>query len=237
MKYKFILILAVLTAVSLLGCKGGSGSSKEELNFDRNTSYALGLNVGTALKTDLNDAGFHLDIDEMIKGMKDALLEKSPRFDIDHAREIVGKNIEIIREKRIEEARQAEITFLAESARTPGIIITPSGLQYEVISEGRGPKWTEDKIAVAHYTGQLADGKVFDSSFTRGTPIEFGSDSMIEGWVEGLQMMSVGSKYRFVIPSELAYGEVGITNFMGEEIIAPYAALVFEVELMEIKGR
>ena len=124
---------------------------------------------------------------------------------------------------------EAGKAFLAENKNQPGVIELPSGLQYSVISEGTGPKAQASSRVKVHYTGRLLDGTVFDSSVSRGEPAVFGVNQVIAGWVEGLQLMSAGSKYVFFIPSNLAYGPQGAGQMIG-----PNATLVFDVELLEI---
>ncbi len=124
---------------------------------------------------------------------------------------------------------EAEAKFMAENAKAAGVVTLPSGLQYLVVTEGTGKKPTAaDKVKV-HYTGTLLNGQVFDSSVQRGQPVEFGVTQVIPGWVEGLQLMPVGGKYKFFIPAALAYGERGA----GQQI-QPNSALIFEVELLDI---
>jgi FKBP-type peptidyl-prolyl cis-trans isomerase FklB len=122
------------------------------------------------------------------------------------------------------------MAFLEENAKKEGIQITETGLQYEVITMGTGPKPTLDQTVKVHYHGTLIDGSVFDSSVDRGEPIEFPVTGVIPGWVEGLQLMPVGSKFKFYIPYDLAYGERG-----AGQMIKPFSTLIFEVELLEVK--
>lgn len=119
--------------------------------------------------------------------------------------------------------------FLAENARKEGVKSTPSGLQYIVITEGEGDTPTSTDIVKVHYTGTLIDGRVFDSSVSRGVPAQFGVNQVIPGWTEALQMMKVGSKYKLFLPSDIAYGERG-----AGEMIQPNSTLIFEVELLDI---
>ena len=119
--------------------------------------------------------------------------------------------------------------FLAENAKREGVIVTSSGLQYEVLQEGTGKSPLATDIVRCHYEGRLIDGTVFDSSYKRGEPSEFALNQVIKGWTEGLQLMKEGSKYRFYIPYYLAYGSRGVS------IIPPYSALIFDVELIEVK--
>jgi FKBP-type peptidyl-prolyl cis-trans isomerase FklB len=229
MKYKVLTILAVLTAVVLLGCKNSSGSPKWEVNFDKDASYAVGLSIGANLRNGLTADGVYPNINEFMKGMKDGITGRDPRFDLLEANQMIDAAFEALIEARNAEATQAGVSFLAENAGKPGIHITPSGLQYEIISEGDGPKpQITDNVRV-HYEGKLIDGTVFDSSYQYGTPAQFPLSGVIAGWTEGLQLMNVGSKYRLFIPSELGYGAFG-----AGPSIPPFSALIFEVELLEI---
>ncbi len=119
--------------------------------------------------------------------------------------------------------------YLAENAKKEGVVTTPSGLQYRVLREGNGPKPEAGGEVEVHYEGRLIDGTIFDSSYQRGEPISFLLNQVIEGWREGVQLMPVGSKYEFTIPSELAYGPQGVPG-----IIPPNAPLIFEVELLRV---
>ena len=235
MKCKFWLILAVLITAGFCGCdKNGSGSSKEEKNFDKDASYALGMNIAAGITGD----GIIPDTDEFIRGIKDYLNGKKLRFDDEEAMEKIQTAYYAIVEKQeadyyamLEEmsgeGKQEGIDFLNENSKKPGVITTASGLQYEVITEGNGPKPSAVDLVQAHYTGMFIDGMVFDGT-QGGEPAIFPLNEVIPGWTEGLQLMSVGSKYRLYIPQELGYGP------RGRGSIPPFTVLIFEVELVNI---
>jgi len=209
------------------GCKAGgkTKTSSPEENFSKEASYALGMNVGTSLKTD----NLYPNMDEFIQGIQDVLSDAKLRYSNEEAFQVFSEAYRSLAEKRDEKNRQAENDFLTENSKKPGVTVTGSGLQYEVISEGYGPKPTAADTVKVHYEGALTNGTVFDSSYERGEPIEFPLGGVIPGWTEGLQLMSVGSKYRLIIPSNLGYGSQGA----GQEI-PPYSTLVFQVELLDI---
>ncbi|MCL2184917.1 MAG: FKBP-type peptidyl-prolyl cis-trans isomerase [Treponema sp.] len=236
MTTKHWLILALFTAVFFMGCKGAAGgSSSGKVNFDRDASYSLGLNIGATLKEGMTADNLSPNIDEFLKGIKDGITGKKPRFDLDEARQKIEQAFNSLEEIKNTEAVKLGNEFLAENAKKPGVIITNSGLQYEVLAEGYGPSPTMEDMVVVHYEGKFIDGKFFDSSYTYGQPARFDLDYIIPGWAEGLQLMKIGSKYRFVIPSELGYGEEGMQDWnTGRQLIPPFATLIFEVELLEI---
>ena len=221
----FVIVIAgFLCAFSSCGgSKTGAGSSREE-TISKDASYALGMNVGTSLKTDY----LYPDLAEFRKGIEDTLYDSQPRFTMEEAYQIFNEAYNAAMEKRNETNIQAEEDFLAENSAKPGINVTGSGLQYEVISEGNGPKPAfTDRVRV-HYEGTLLNGTVFDSSYSRGEPLEFSLSGVIPGWAEGLQLMNTGSKYRLFIPSGLGYGRQPAGQ------IPPYSTLIFEVELLDI---
>jgi FKBP-type peptidyl-prolyl cis-trans isomerase len=219
MKYKLIFVLAVFVAAQVFfGCnKIGSGSPLKGENFDKDASYAIGMQIGTSLAQD----GVIPNLNEFLIGLRDALSGKELRFGEFESQMIIQEAYSAMMEGK-------EKAFLAENSKKTGIKITPSGLQYEIITETSGPKPEAGSTVRVHYEGKLVDGTVFDSSIERGEPVEFQLDEVISGWTEGLQLMSKGSKYRFFIPSNLGYGPSGWRN------IPPYAALIFEVELLDI---
>lgn len=195
-------------------------------------SYALGMNVAG----NITELPIELDIKQVIAAISDVSAGKAPALELEEYHKFMKQFQQQVQAAGAEAARKAAEAnvkagkeFLDANKAREGVKVTASGLQYRVIAEGTGAKPTaKDKVKV-HYTGKLIDGNVFDSSVQRGEPAVFGVTQVIPGWVEGLQLMNVGSKYEFVIPSELAYGERGAGN-----AIPPSAVLVFEVELLAI---
>jgi len=231
MKNTFLMIFAIFTLTFIWGCKDSSGSSQNKANFDKDASYALGLNIGTGLKDGLKNDNVNPNINELLKGIRDGMSGKEPRFSLDEAREKIETAFNTLTQGKKEEAIQKEIDFLAENAKKPGIKITPSGMQYEVLVEGNGPKPSEDSIVKVHYEGKLADGTVFDNSYDRQEPVIFPLNEVITGWSEGLQLMNVGGKYRLYIPSEIGYGSQDYGP------IPAYSTLIFTVEFIGIVSR
>jgi len=231
MKNTFLMIFAIFTITSFWGCKGTSGSSQDKANFDKDASYALGLNIGSGLRDGLKGDNVNPDFNELLKGMKDGLLGKDPRFSLDEARAKIEAAFKVLTEGIKEEAIQKEITFLAENAKKPGIQITPSGMQYEVLVQGSGPKPSEDSIVKVHYEGKLIDGTVFDNSYDGDDPVIFPLNEVITGWSEGLQLMNAGSKYILYIPSEIGYGSQDYGP------IPAYSTLIFTVEFIGIASK
>lgn len=192
-------------------------------------SYALGLSFGQSLRQNRVQG---TDYESFAKGVEAMCEGKMPEISVQEAQKLLDAYFSEIESKQQAagmEQKSAGEKFLAENAKKTGVITTASGLQYEILKEGRGQKPTAtDKVKV-HYHGTLLDGTVFDSSVKRNTPASFGVNQVIKGWVEALQLMPVGSKWKLYIPQELAYGAHG-----AGEIIRPYSALIFEVELLEI---
>ena len=190
-------------------------------------SYGLGLSIGQQFKSSGVTELVYADLAE---GIQDMLEGNKPKVSFQEAQMAVNKFFAELEEKASIAAKAAGEAFLAENAKRPGVKVTPSGLQYEVLEAtlGQKPKAT-DKVRV-HYEGTLPDGTVFDSSYKRGEPISFPLNGVIAGWTEGLQLMSIGSKYKLFIPYHLGYGERG-----AGATIPPYSALVFTVELLGIE--
>ena len=196
-------------------------------------SYALGIGIGSQL------AGMgakELNIDDFAQAIKDVVSGSALKVDNAEAQTLVQNFFRKQEAERQAEAGKAAKTageaFLAENGKKEGVVTLPSGLQYQVLKEGNGKKPSATDQVVCHYEGTLIDGTVFDSSYKRKEPATFGLNQVIAGWTEGVQLMQEGAKYRFFIPYDLAYGERGA----GAQI-PPFAALVFDVELIEVKGK
>jgi FKBP-type peptidyl-prolyl cis-trans isomerase FklB len=193
---------------------------------------AMAKNVGKAIREQepvglLGIEGLETNFDCIKQGFINGLYNYTEQFDLQSA----GQYVEgVIAAKKYGETKSAGEKFLQENALRAEVKTTESGLQYEVITEGKGAKPTAESTVKVHYEGTLIDGTVFDSSYQRGEPIEFPLNGVIKGWTEGLHLMPVGSKYKLYIPYELGYGERG-----AGQSIPPYAALIFTVELLEIK--
>ena len=190
-------------------------------------SYAVGVWLGNIVK----QQGFDkVDVSTMSEALGHLLNGGDLAIDPNKAGEILKNYIDSKKERELTANTEAGKKFLAENAKKEGVTVLDSGLQYEVMKEGTGPIPTaKDRVSV-HYHGTLIDGTVFDSSVERGAPATFGVTQVIKGWVEALQLMPVGSKWRLTIPSDIAYGDRGAGGAIG-----PNATLVFEVELLGIE--
>ena len=189
-------------------------------------SYALGLSIGQNFKASGIKA---ITSEDFIAGLQDALAEREPQMTTERAREVINQLFTRLQQEETELNAAAGKEYQEIMRHKSGVVTLPSGLQYEIIKEGNGakPKAT-DKVRV-HYHGTLINGVVFDSSVERGEPAEFPLNAVIPGWTQILQLMPVGSKWRVVIPSELAYGSRG-----AGDVIRPNMTLIFEIELLDI---
>lgn len=226
-------IITTLSAVTLLAACNNPFSKGGDLKTDtQKFSYSIGVDIAKSLEPIRSD----LDLDALERGMKDGQPGGKLLLDDNARQEITMKVAQQLRAKKLAEMEAkakagsaADAKYLADNAKKPGVKVTASGLQYEVLKEGTGPHPAATATVKVNYKGTLISGETFDSSYDRGQPISFPLNQVIPGWTEGVQLMTVGSKYRFTIPSNLAYGPQGSGK------IGPNATLVFEVELLAIE--
>ncbi len=198
-------------------------------------SYAVGMNIGESL----HRQPVELDSNSLIQGLKDSMAGGKTLMTDDEAKAALTELGQQVRTKQEEKVKQAAETnkkegdaFLAANKTKPGVVTTPSGLQYKILKEGTGPKPTAADKVVCNYKGTLINGTEFDSSYKRGQPATFPVGQVIKGWTEALQLMPVGSKWQLFVPADLAYADRGAGNDIG-----PGATLIFEVELLSIEGK
>ena len=189
-------------------------------------SYGLGMGIGQNLAS-MGVAD--MSIEDFVRGIKDVLTGAKTEISHSEAQAVVNEHFKKLAEEAYAQNKASGEAFLAENAKKEGVVTLPSGLQYQVIAEGTGKKPSATDRVQCHYEGTLIDGTVFDSSIKRGEPAVFGVNQVIKGWVEALQLMQEGAKWRLYIPYDMAYGEHG-----AGEMIPPYSALVFDVELIKV---
>ncbi len=219
-----------LLAVALAGALSTSAFAADTaLESDQDKlSYGLGMIIGERVLKNYGD----LNYDILLEAMKAQNEGEATLLTIDEAQNIMREQQMKAAEEKAAAAKVEGEKFLVDNAAREGVSVTDSGLQYEVLTAAEGAKPTIDDTVTVHYVGTLIGGQEFDSSIARGEPAQFPLKGVIPGWTEGLQLMNVGSKFRFVIPSDLAYGDRGAGQNIG-----PGETLVFEVELLEIKGQ
>ncbi len=208
----------------------------EEKNLDR-ISYALGLSMGNNFRASGIDS---INVEDFADGVAAVFYGAQPKMTYDEAKTVIRDYFAEMEKKQQAEAaklgeanKAAGEAFLAENGKRTEVKTTPTGLQYEVLTEGDGPQPEATDQVEVHYTGKLIDGTVFDSSVDRGIPATFGVTQVIPGWVEALQLMKAGSKWRLFIPSNLAYGPNGAPG----SPIGPNSTLIFDVELLKVIGK
>ena len=189
-------------------------------------SYGLGMGIGQNL---LSMGVDNMNIEDFVKALKDVLSGAKTEMSHSEAQQVVNEHFRKLAEAAYEQNKASGEAFLVANVKKEGVTVLPSGLQYEVIAEGNGKKPSATDRVQCHYEGTLIDGTVFDSSIKRGEPAVFGVNQVIKGWVEALQLMQEGAKWRLYIPYDMAYGEHG-----AGEMIPPYSALVFDVELIKV---
>jgi FKBP-type peptidyl-prolyl cis-trans isomerase FklB len=226
LKTKFTLLIALVAfSMASFSQKGSPDKTKLKTNID-SISYALGSLIGT----DLKGGGFsEINYKIMSAAMERAMKGDSLLMDKMQSNAVLQAAAMIEMNKKSAENNKINSAFLEKNKTAPGVVTTASGLQYKILKAGTGSKPTSDQQVKVHYTGKLLDGKVFDSSVERGEPAVFGVTQVIPGWVEALQLMTVGSKWELYIPSDLAYGPQGNQGIPGNSL------LIFEVELLGIE--
>jgi FKBP-type peptidyl-prolyl cis-trans isomerase FklB len=222
---KTIQLLIVGFAIILSSCSNNATDKTPETEMEK-VSYSLGVNVATGVKAQGLDT---IDANAVAKAFKDVFEGNDLDISEEESMEVLQAYFGKLQAAAQEKAGKEGETYLAKNAEKEGVITTESGLQYEVLTEGKGEKPTAADQVTVHYQGMLTDGTVFDSSVDRGEPAKFGVTQVIPGWVEALQLMSVGDKWKLTIPSNLAYGEKGAGGMIG-----PNQTLIFEVELLGI---
>jgi FKBP-type peptidyl-prolyl cis-trans isomerase FklB len=232
MNTSFAAFTGLLIVSIVVAAAGVAASAETELKTLRDkSSYSIGLTIGRNLKAQ----GFNLDIEKLAAGIADGLAGKQQLTDEDiqntmEAFEKAHTENQIARLKVAAEKNKKEgEAFLAENKTKQGVVTTKSGLQYQILKQGKGEKPGKSDTVTTHYRGTLLDGTEFDSSHKRGEPASFPVDGVIAGWTEALQLMPVGSKWRLFVPAELAYGPQGAGPAIG-----PNSTLVFEVELLGV---
>jgi len=231
---KIFLCLLVMIALVSAQTKSKNPKTNNQNNLkveEDSVSYAIGVNIGA----NLSDPSMKINFDLLIDGMRDKKKGASKLTDSQVKSVLESFNQKIIKKKSDDNSAVASNNkiigeeFLNDNKKKPGVITLPSGLQYKVIQEGTGASPRDSSIVKVHYKGTLIDGREFDSSYKRGEPAQFPLNQVIKGWTAGLQLMKVGAKYQFFIPSNLAYGDTG-----AGEMIQPGSTLIFEVELIDI---
>ncbi|MDM7862253.1 FKBP-type peptidyl-prolyl cis-trans isomerase [Alteromonas sp. ASW11-36] len=200
-----------------------------DISEEQKHAYVVGASMGTYIANRAAEAeqlGVAFSPEDALQGFKDAINDNAA-FTLDEMSQIAQAGDALFEQKKQEPGQ----LFLVENAKREGVVVTDSGLQYEVLTEGTGAQPTAADTVTVHYRGTFIDGSEFDSSYSRGEPISFPLNGVIRGWTEGLQLMKVGSKHRLYIPYDLAYGPRGRPGS-----IPPYSTLIFDVELVDIAG-
>lgn len=189
-------------------------------------SYGLGMGIGQNL---LSMGVSDINVDDFVAALKAILTGEKPQLTHAEAQKVVNDHFQKLSEQAYAKIKDEGEAFLAANSKKEGVVTLLSGLQYEVLTEGKGKQPTASDRVQCHYEGTLIDGTIFDSSVKRGEPAVFGVTQVIPGWVEALQLMKEGAKWRLYIPYQMAYGEHG-----AGEMIPPYSALIFDVELIKV---
>jgi len=214
-----------LTTLGLFFTLSANGATTINTDKDK-LSYGLGMMISEQVLKQYGEVDYEI----LLEGIKAQVEGKETLMTLEEAGAALQQSQQAMNEEKFSGTKQNGLTYLAENGKKDGVTTTDSGLQYSVIVEGDGAKPSATDTVTVHYRGTLLDGSEFDSSYSRNEPASFGLNQVIPGWTEGVQLMAIGSKYKFVVPYELAYGDRGAGQSIG-----PYETLIFEVELLEIK--
>ncbi|MCL7462634.1 FKBP-type peptidyl-prolyl cis-trans isomerase [Pseudomonas sp. NW5] len=233
MKYHRLAAAVALVGLTLAGCDSQTAKTEVALESPaQKASYGIGLNMGRSLAgegmEDLSAAAVALGIEDALAKKEQRLTDEQLMEAFTFLQDRAEERMAAINDKNAEDGRK----FLEENGKRDGVITTESGLQYEVLKKASGARPKADDVVSVHYEGTLIDGAVFDSSIKRGSPVDLPVSGVIPGWVEGLQLMQVGEKYKFFIPSDLAYGLQSPSP-----MIPANSVLIFELELLEIRSQ
>ena len=226
MKGKFVIALLMAVGFYVSSCQKDAGKVILKTEHD-SVAYIIGHNIGTNLE---QSPMTEINIEAVAKGMQDAVDGNELFMDNYEANAYVTEYMQNLEASAYEGNLEEGMAYLEENKKRKGVITTESGLQYEILVEGNGPKPTDESNITVHYHGTLIDGTVFDSSVERGEPAQFGVSQVIPGWTEALKLMPVGSKWKVFLPSDIAYGESPRPGGP----IEPNMALIFEIELISI---
>lgn len=230
--------LAVITALAVaLAATGPALAAGDPASDKQKLGYSLGYQIGMNVKmtheqnkVDIDNEAFLHAVRDALTGAKPAVAEEDMKATLKAFQQAMMERQQALSKEQGEKNRQEGEKFLAENKKVKGVVTLPSGLQYQVLKEGKGRKPTLDDTVVAHYESTLIDGKVVDSSVKRGEKAEFPLKAVIKGWQQALQLMPLGSKWKVFVPADLAYGPGGAGPFIG-----PNTTLIFEIELFEIR--
>ncbi len=226
--HRVVSSIAMAVLAGTVACAGNGDENGAALSTDtQKFSYAIGLEIGASLES-IEES---LDIDALIRGIRDTLGDRSVRMSTEESFEVRQRVFAQLHQEQSAKNLREQNEFLARNARNDGVVSTSSGLQYKVITQGAGTRPNMADQVIVHYRGTLLDGTEFDSSYRRGEPSTFPLESVIDGWAEVLQLMPVGSTYRVWIPSHLAYGEDGAGQAIG-----PNEMLIFDIKLLGLVG-
>jgi FKBP-type peptidyl-prolyl cis-trans isomerase FklB len=229
MKFKSSILAGVFAFSMLVSCKNQESMTNDKKTLEttvEKASYGIGVNIAQNMKSQGLDS---LDVNLIAQAMKTVFTSGELLLTAEESNQIIQDYMMGMQAKKAEGAIKAGQEFLDANGKKEGVVTTASGLQYEIMKEGNGPKPTLESKVTTHYHGTLIDGTVFDSSVERGQPATFPVSGVIAGWTEALQLMPVGSKWKLFVPSNLAYGERGAGGQIG-----PHSTLIFEVELLSI---